>query len=175
MQRFTMKPASASGQLQHPARVAADRLRRRGLKSSQRYRNHPSGCWRAAVYKYGVAPAPRQTSLLCHNSSTVADGPGWESTPPGDTHPLPIPSTHMPSQIQQQQQQQRLWQRVLVITAGCLLLCNFHRSTFSVLLPELVTQLQLSPTQTGMVNASLLSTYLIGQIPAGRRVTAICG
>eukprot|EP00775_Hariotina_reticulata_P008736 gene8736-8916_t len=64
--------------------------------------------------------------------------------------------------------EQGQWRQVVAVTAGCLLLCNFHRSTFSVLLPDLAEQLQLSALQAGVVQSSMLLTYLAGQVPAGR-------
>lgn len=53
------------------------------------------------------------------------------------------------------------------VAAGAMLLCNFHRSTFSALLPELGAQLHLRPGQLGEVQAAMLAAYLAGQLPAG--------
>uniref|UniRef100_A0A383VPL3 Major facilitator superfamily (MFS) profile domain-containing protein n=1 Tax=Tetradesmus obliquus TaxID=3088 RepID=A0A383VPL3_TETOB len=60
------------------------------------------------------------------------------------------------------------WRQVVAVTAGCLLLCNLHRSTFAVLLPDLATQLGLRASQAGAVQAAMLAAYLAGQVPAGR-------
>jgi MFS family permease len=60
------------------------------------------------------------------------------------------------------------WRQVVAVTAGCLLLCNLHRSTFAVLLPDLASQLGLKASQAGAVQAAMLAAYLVGQVPAGR-------
>ncbi|KAF6257008.1 hypothetical protein COO60DRAFT_1526207 [Scenedesmus sp. NREL 46B-D3] len=60
------------------------------------------------------------------------------------------------------------WRQVVAVTAGCLLLCNLHRSTFAVLLPDLAAQLGLRASQAGAVQAAMLAAYLAGQVPAGR-------
>jgi hypothetical protein len=60
------------------------------------------------------------------------------------------------------------WRQVVAVTAGCLLLCNLHRSTFAVLLPDLAAQLGLTASQAGAVQAAMLAAYLVGQVPAGR-------
>jgi MFS family permease len=60
------------------------------------------------------------------------------------------------------------WRQVVAVTAGCLLLCNLHRSTFAVLLPDLAVQLGLRASQAGAVQAAMLAAYLVGQVPAGR-------
>jgi MFS family permease len=60
------------------------------------------------------------------------------------------------------------WRQAVAVTAGCLLLCNLHRSTFAVLLPDLAAQLGLKASQAGAVQAVMLAAYLVGQVPAGR-------
>jgi MFS family permease len=60
------------------------------------------------------------------------------------------------------------WRVVVGVAAGCLLLCNLHRSTFAVLLPDLAAALHLRPTHMGLVQSAMLATYLLGQLPAGR-------
>ncbi|KAF6257010.1 hypothetical protein COO60DRAFT_1526211 [Scenedesmus sp. NREL 46B-D3] len=59
--------------------------------------------------------------------------------------------------------QQVQWRQVVAVTAGCLLLCNLHRSTFAVLLPDLAAQLGLRASQAGAVQAAMLAAYLAGQ------------
>lgn len=59
------------------------------------------------------------------------------------------------------------WRQVVLITAGALLLCNLHRATFSVLLPELSVQWGLTPSQAGTLQATMLAAYLAGQLPSG--------
>lgn len=60
-------------------------------------------------------------------------------------------------------------------TAASLLLCNIHRNTFSVLLPQISASLALSPSQAGAIQAATLFTYLLGQLPAGRLADQLSG
>eukprot|EP00878_Enallax_costatus_P045193 GHUV01054187.1.p1 GENE.GHUV01054187.1~~GHUV01054187.1.p1 ORF type:complete len:124 (+),score=22.03 GHUV01054187.1:95-466(+) len=60
-------------------------------------------------------------------------------------------------------------------TAAALLLCNVHRNTFSVLLPQISSALQLSPSQAGQIQAANLLAYLVGQLPAGTAADKLGG
>lgn len=67
------------------------------------------------------------------------------------------------------------WQHVMDYTAAALLLCNVHRNTFSVLLPQISSQLALSPSQAGQIQAGNLLAYLLGQLPSGRLADTLGG
>jgi MFS family permease len=54
-------------------------------------------------------------------------------------------------------------------------LMNFHRSTFSVLLPSINETLQLDPSSVGVLQSSALLGYLAGQIPCGMITDRIGG
>ncbi|EFJ46763.1 hypothetical protein VOLCADRAFT_92899 [Volvox carteri f. nagariensis] len=60
------------------------------------------------------------------------------------------------------------WQVVSAVCAVAMLLCNFHRSVFTALLPLIAGSLALTPSEVGLVQSSMLWGYLAGQIPAGR-------
>ncbi|GLI69460.1 hypothetical protein VaNZ11_014076, partial [Volvox africanus] len=60
------------------------------------------------------------------------------------------------------------WQVVSAVSAVAMLLCNFHRSVFTALLPLVAGSLALTPAELGLVQSSMLWGYLAGQIPAGR-------
>ncbi len=57
------------------------------------------------------------------------------------------------------------------VCAVCLLLCNFHRSVFTALLPALAGAggggLALSGGEVGLLQGAMLVGYLAGQLPAG--------
>jgi len=67
------------------------------------------------------------------------------------------------------------WRPAINYTAVTLLLCNVHRNTFAVLLPQICSHLSLSPSQAGMVQASNLLAYLLGQLPSGRLADKLSG
>lgn len=67
------------------------------------------------------------------------------------------------------------WRPVINYTAVSLLLCNVHRNTFAVLLPQVCSQLCLSPSQAGTLQASNLLAYLLGQLPSGRLADKLSG
>jgi hypothetical protein len=67
------------------------------------------------------------------------------------------------------------WRPVMDYTAASLLLCNVHRNTFSVLLPQISAQLGLSPSAAGAVQAGNLLAYLLGQLPSGRLADTLSG
>lgn len=56
---------------------------------------------------------------------------------------------------------------VVAIICGGMLLCNLHRSTFSVLLPLLCDKFDFSISQVGLMQSTMLLAYLIGQLPSG--------
>ncbi|KAG2449157.1 hypothetical protein HYH02_005904 [Chlamydomonas schloesseri] len=60
------------------------------------------------------------------------------------------------------------WQAVAAVCAVAMLLCNFHRSVFTALLPLVADQLALSHAEVGLAQSAMLWGYLAGQIPAGR-------
>ncbi|GLC39136.1 hypothetical protein PLESTB_001509800 [Pleodorina starrii] len=60
------------------------------------------------------------------------------------------------------------WQVVSAVCAVAMLLCNFHRSVFTALLPLVAGSLALTPAEVGLLQSSMLWGYLAGQIPAGR-------
>uniref|UniRef100_A0A383WD31 Major facilitator superfamily (MFS) profile domain-containing protein n=1 Tax=Tetradesmus obliquus TaxID=3088 RepID=A0A383WD31_TETOB len=78
--------------------------------------------------------------------------------------PVPHDSSTQPS-----------WRPVINYTAVSLLLCNVHRNTFSVLLPQISAQLALSPSAAGAVQAGNLLAYLAGQLPSGRLADTLSG
>ncbi|KAG2485869.1 hypothetical protein HYH03_015452 [Edaphochlamys debaryana] len=59
------------------------------------------------------------------------------------------------------------WQVVSAVCAVAMLLCNFHRSVFTALLPLCAHSLALSPGELGLAQSSMLVGYLAGQLPAG--------
>lgn len=61
-----------------------------------------------------------------------------------------------------------MWRTTIGVVSGALLLCNLHRSTFSVLLPVLLAEFSLSASQAGLIQSAMLVAYLLGQLPSGR-------
>ncbi|PNW88294.1 hypothetical protein CHLRE_01g023000v5 [Chlamydomonas reinhardtii] len=108
-----------------------------------------------------AAPAPRP---LPRASSVVARaaGGGAGALPPYNNNLYGARRYGSPANRPQP------WQAVAAVCAVAMLLCNFHRSVFTALLPLVADQLALSHAEVGLAQSAMLWGYLAGQIPAGR-------
>lgn len=69
----------------------------------------------------------------------------------------------------------QLWQVIAAVCAVAMLLCNAHRSAFSVLLPLMASDLGLGLWEVGLLQSAMLLGYLAGQLPAGRMADVLGG
>ncbi|KAL6761234.1 major facilitator superfamily transporter [Haematococcus lacustris] len=56
-----------------------------------------------------------------------------------------------------------------------MLLCNAHRSAFSLLVPQVAAHFELAASDVGMLQSAMLVGYLVGQLPAGRLSDSLGG
>ncbi|KAJ9534340.1 hypothetical protein QJQ45_016042 [Haematococcus lacustris] len=67
------------------------------------------------------------------------------------------------------------WRTVAATTAVAMLLCNAHRSAFSLLVPQVAAHFELAASDVGMLQSAMLVGYLVGQLPAGRLSDSLGG
>eukprot|EP00798_Chlamydomonas_sp_ICE-L_P012598 gene12598-15824_t len=59
------------------------------------------------------------------------------------------------------------WQLVAAISAVAMMLCNFNRSNFTMLLPAMSNDLGFTLSQMGGLQSATLFGYMVGQLPSG--------